>query len=90
VDANFDILIDIAIKDGELTGYSLSKDTLKQFYNCFPGLYPGGTLAEYSAKKNTPNCPDGFDPPTQRAIPHVVLFLPKAKQTKLWEVWKQT
>jgi hypothetical protein len=41
-DANFDILIDIAIKDAELTGY-VSKDTLKQFYNLFSWVYMGNT-----------------------------------------------
>jgi hypothetical protein len=48
-DANFDILIDIAIKDAELTGY-VSKDTLKQFYNLFSWVYIQGTLMEHSAK----------------------------------------
>jgi hypothetical protein len=48
-DANFDILIDIAIKDAELTGY-VSKSTLKQFYNLFSWVYIQGTLMEHSAK----------------------------------------
>jgi hypothetical protein len=42
-DANFDILIDIAIKDAELTGY-VSKDTLKQFYNLFSWVYIQGSI----------------------------------------------
>jgi hypothetical protein len=42
-----DILIDIAIKDAELTGY-VSKDTLK--YNLFSWVYIQGTLMEHSAK----------------------------------------
>jgi hypothetical protein len=47
-DANFDILIDIAIKDAELTGY-VSKDTLK--YNLFSWVYiQGNTYGAFSKK----------------------------------------
>jgi hypothetical protein len=51
-DANFDILIDIAIKDAELTGY-VSKDTLKQFYNLFSWVYiQGNTYGAFSKTLN--------------------------------------
>lgn len=47
-DANFDTLIDIAIKDAELSGY-ISKDTLKQFFNLFSWVYiQGNTHGAFS------------------------------------------
>jgi hypothetical protein len=48
-DANFDILIDIAIKDAELTGY-VSKTRSSNSTICFPGFTSRGTLMEHSAK----------------------------------------
>jgi hypothetical protein len=43
------ILIDIAIKDAELTGYV--SNTLKQFYNLFSWVYIQNTYGTFS--KNT-------------------------------------
>jgi hypothetical protein len=50
-DANFDILIDIAIKDAELTGY-VSKTRSSNSTICFPGFTSGEHLWAFSKTLN--------------------------------------